>query len=458
VTAKEHTANEAPLVVVGAGACGMVAALSAAKRGTRTLLLEKGSQPAGNTARSTGLIPAAGTRFQREAGILDDSPGLMAEDIFRKNDHESDPELTRLLCEESGPLVEWLVDEAGCEMVCYKDFLYPGQSRYRMHGPKESYGTELVRQLQSAVREEPLVAMHTDAPVNRLASEDGRVVGVETREGPLGAGAVILALNGFGGDPGMVEKYLGPEAAAALYFGSPNNTGEGIRWGMALGAKTEHMGSYQGHASVASPDGPLVTWGLVVNGAIFVNSQGRRFGCETVGYSEYAGSVMAQPGGEAWEIFDREVYEASLGTRFDEVVEAGKVVSSESLEDLAEALGLPADALAETVAETNRSASGEIPDAFGREAFPGGPLESPLYGIHVRGALFHTQGGLRVDTRARVLRPDGTCIPGLYAGGGTAVGVSGSGHRGYSSGNGLLAATVLGKVAGEAASAEISPV
>jgi fumarate reductase flavoprotein subunit len=447
--------DDGPLIVVGAGACGMVAALAMAKRGVGVLVLEKGHEIAGNTARSTGLIPAAGTRFQREAGILNDSARLMAEDILRKNDHESDPGLTRLLCEESGPLVEWLVDEAGCEMVCYKDFLYPGQSRYRMHGPKESYGTELVRQLQRAVREEPLITMHTDTPVNGLLSEDGRVVGVETREGPLGAGAVLLALNGFGGDRGMVERYLGPEAAAALYFGSPNNTGEGIRWGMDLGAATQHMGSYQGHASVAAPDGPLVTWGVVVNGAILVNREGRRFGCETVGYSEYAGAVMAQQGQEAWEIFDREVYEASLGTRFDEVVEAGKVVNSETLESLAGTLGLPADTLAETVAETNRSARGEMPDAFGRAGFLGGPLEPPFHGIHVRGALFHTQGGLRVDTHARVLRPDGEHIPGLYAGGGTAVGVSGSGYRGYSSGNGLLAATVLGKVAGEAASGEV---
>ena len=434
----------------------MVAALAAAKRGVRVLVLEKGTEIAGNTALSTGLIPAAGTSFQREAGIVDDSPRLMADDIFRKNDHESDPGLTRLLCEESGPLVEWLVDRAGCEMICYKDFLYPGQSRHRMHGPKESYGTELVRQLRRAIREEPRITMHTDTPTNGLVSEGGRIVGVETREGSLEAGAVVLALNGFGGERGMVEKYLGPEAAAALYFGSPNNTGEGIRWGMALGAETVHMGSYQGHASVAAPDGPLVTWGVVVNGAILVNGEGRRFGCETVGYSEYAGAVMAQPGGEAWEIFDRVVYEASLGTRFDEVVRAGKVVSSETLGELAGALGLPADALAKTVAETNRSASGEIPDAFGREEFLGGPLEPPFCGIHVRGALFHTQGGLLVDTHARVVRPDGTHIPGLYAGGGTAVGVSGSGYRGYSSGNGLLAATVLGKVAGEAASCEIS--
>jgi len=451
----EDPMNEAPLVVVGAGACGLVAALAAAKRGARVVVLEKGREPAGNTVRSTGLIPAAGTRFQREAGILDDSQELMAGDIFRKNDRESDPEITNLLCEKSGPLVEWLVDEVGCEMICFTDFLYPGQSCHRMHGPKKSYGSELVRQLENAVREDASIELFTNISVDGLLSEGGRVTGVETADGEIQADAVVLALNGFGGDREMVERYLGPEAAAALYYGSPNNTGEGIRWGMALGAATGHMGSYQGHASVAAPDGPLVTWGVVVNGAVLVNREGRRFGCETVGYSEYAGSVMAQSGGEAWEIFDAEVYEASLGTRFDEVVEAGKVVSSQTLEELAEILDLPSDALAKTIEDTNRSACGEAPDPFGREEFLGGPLEPPFYGIHVRGAVFHTQGGLKVDARARVLRHNGTHIPGLYAGGGTAVGVSGSGYKGYSSGNGLLAAVVLGKVAGEAASGEI---
>ena len=129
------------LAVVGAGACGMVAALAAAGSGLDVLIFEKGDEPAGNTARSTGLITAAGTRLQREAGVLDDSPELMARDIFEKNGYESDPEITRLLCEESGPLVEWLVDDVGCEMLCYTDFLYPGQSRHRMHGPEESYGS-----------------------------------------------------------------------------------------------------------------------------------------------------------------------------------------------------------------------------------------------------------------------------------------------------------------------------
>src|SRR5215210_4997545 len=234
-----------PLVVVGAGACGMVAALAAAKRGGRVLVFEKGNEPAGNTVRSTGLIPAAGTRFQREAGVLDDSPELMAEDIFEKNDRESDPEITRLLCEESGPLIEWLVDEVGCEMICYTDFLYPGQSRHRMHGPKSSYGSELARQLEDAIRRDPRIELRTNTPVSGLLQNGNRVTGVETADGTIEAETVVLALNGFGGDREMVREHLGSVAAGALYYGSPNNTGEGIRWGIALGAATEHMGAYQ---------------------------------------------------------------------------------------------------------------------------------------------------------------------------------------------------------------------
>jgi predicted oxidoreductase len=165
---------------------------------------------------------------------------------------------------------------------------------------------------------------------------------------------------------------------------------------------------------------------------------------------------MAQPGGEAWEILDEEVYEASRGTRLAEVIEAGKVVRSGTLEELAATFRLPADALIKTIEETNRSIWCEAPDPFGREKFKDGPLEPPFYGIHVRGALFHTQGGLKVDTCARVLREDGSPIPGLYAGGGTAVGISGKDYKGYSSGNGLLAATVLGRISGEAAAQELT--
>ncbi|QYJ16580.1 Fumarate reductase flavoprotein subunit [Rubrobacter xylanophilus DSM 9941] len=438
-----------PVVVVGAGGCGMVAALAASRRGGQVLVLEKGAEPGGNTALSTGLIPAAGTRFQRAAGVPDDTPELMAEDIFRKNRRASDPALTRHLCETSAGLVEWLADEVGCELVCHTDFLYPGHSRFRMHGPPRGYGAELVRQLARAVEKDPSIELRLETPVRGLVLDDGRVVGVRTGGGSIEAGAVILALDGFGGNPEMVRKHLGPGVAAAPYFGSPNNTGDGIRWGIAAGAATGYLDAYQGHGSVAVPDGPLVTWGLVMNGAVLVNRHGRRFGDESRGYSEFAREVLAQPGGEAWEIFDQRAHDASRGTRFEEVISAGRVERAETPEELAATLGLPAAALAETVATVNRVASGEEKDPFGRDSFAGGLSEPPFYGIHVRGALFHTQGGLKVDTGARVLRPDGRPIPGLYAGGGTAAGISGNGAEGYLAGNGLLAALGLGRIAGE---------
>src|SRR5690606_10495614 len=189
-----------PLVVVGAGACGMIASLAAAQHGLRVLLLEKGTTLAGNTSRSTGLIPAAGTRFQRAAGILDDTPELMAADIQAKNHHESDPAFTRLLCEQAAPMVEWLVDEVGCELICHTDFLYPGQSRLRMHGPPSGYGAELSRQLQRAVERNPNIELRLGVAGRGLVWDGQRVVGVQTDEGAIQAGAVILALNGFGGN------------------------------------------------------------------------------------------------------------------------------------------------------------------------------------------------------------------------------------------------------------------
>lgn len=439
-----------PVIVVGGGGCGLTAALAAARRGVRTLVLEK-SEASGNTALSTGLIPAAGTRFQHEVGVTDDSPEQLAHDILAKNGGKGDQEIIRTLCESSSGLVEWLADETGCDMVCHTDFLYPGQSRFRMHGPREGYGASLISSLEAAIRAEPLAELRTDSPVQALVGDGERVRGVCTDTSAIRADSIVLALNGFGASPQMVREYLGEEAAEALYFGAPGNTGEGIRWGVSLGAATEYMDAYQGHGSVAHPDGPLITWGLVTNGAIMVNSQGERFGDESRGYSEFAREVIHQPGSEAWEIFDQKVYDACRGTRFEEVIHSGNISRAETLLALSDELGLPTASLSRTVSETNRIARGESEDRLGRSDSGLAPLEPPFYGIRVRGALFHTQGGLKVDSKARVLRSDATPISGLYAGGGTAAGISGHGPAGYLAGNGLLSAFGLGKIVGESA-------
>ena len=113
--------------------------------------------------------------------------------------------------------------------------------------------------------------------------------------------------------------------------------------------------------------------------------------------------------------------------------------------------GLPRDALAETLNDIAESAAGRRVDRFGRD-FAGKPaLVPPYYAVKVTGALFHTQGGLVVDKHARVLRSDATPLPNLFAGGGAARGVSGAHVWGYLSGNGLLTAVTLGRLAGHSA-------
>jgi len=90
-------------------------------------------------------------------------------------------------------------------------------------------------------------------------------------------------------------------------------------------------------------------------------------------------------------------------------------------------------------------------DRFGRRFVPDQRCATPLYAVKVTGALFHTQGGLAIDASARIRKRDGGVFPNLFAAGGAAVGVSGSGAAGYLSGNGLLTATVLGRLAGDMA-------
>jgi fumarate reductase flavoprotein subunit len=90
-------------------------------------------------------------------------------------------------------------------------------------------------------------------------------------------------------------------------------------------------------------------------------------------------------------------------------------------------------------------------DGFGRDWSRAPQLAPPFHAVRVTGALFHTQGGLLVDNEARVLRGNGAAIEGLYAAGGAACGVSGPEPSGYLSGNGLLSAVVLGRIAGREA-------
>ncbi len=447
-----------PAIVIGAGATGLTAALALRDKGVEVLVLERDATPLGSTAMSTGLIPAAGTPEQRAAGI-DDSAEIFAADLMRKTKGGTDGDIALRLAEQSADTIAWMRDVHGVPLDLVDGFLYPGHSARRMYGTPRRSGSELMGALEAAA-ERASVTLLTDATVEALHADGDRVTGIRIRRPDgtaedIGCDALILACSGFGGNSDMVERFI-PEMAGAVFYGHFGNKGDAIAWGEALGAATGDMQGYQGHGGLAVGHGVPILWPLIMEGGFQVNLAGERFSNEAAGYSEQAAKVNAQPGGVAWSIFDARLH--ALMLQFDDyrdALSAGAVIEAADLDALADATGLPRDALARTAGQVAQMVAAEAEDPFGRD-FTGKPALAPPYrAAKVTGALFHTQGGLVVDRDARVLRADGSPLPNLYAGGGAARGVSGAGADGYMAGNGLLAATTFGKLAGRAAAETI---
>lgn len=450
------------VLVIGAGACGLAAAIAAHDAGADVAIVEKLDRPGGNSALSTGSVPAAGTRFQRAAGI-EDSTERFVEDLIRKGGPTDCPDLLHRLIETSAETVEWLVDSVGARMTLVTAYKHVGHSVPRLHAPASRRGRDLVDDLLAATekRDIPLAVGNGAHALTTDAS--GAVTGadIETSNGErhrIIARKVILAVNGFAGNRDLVARFC-PEVSRAQYFGARGSTGEAVLWGEQLGAALGNIGAYQGYAAVADPHGSLLSWTTIEKGGVIVNGAGRRFGDESAGYSGYTPNVMAQ-GGPCFAIFDQRIFDVTAAEEeFVELANYGGVKRADSAAALAALHHLDAAAVAAALEAYNKAARGEKPDAFGRRAFALAPLAAPLYICRVVPGLFHTQGGLMVDIDGRVLRPNGAPIPNLFAGGGAAAGLSGrTGAGGYASGNGLLSAIGLGRLAALAAAREIAEV
>ncbi|KMS84274.1 fumarate reductase [Streptomyces regensis] len=444
------------LVVAGAGG-GLAGALRAAEQGLSVLVVEASEhfRRGNNTSMSTAMFPGAGSRWQAEAGI-DDTPETFVADIMAKTGGAAEPRLARTLAEVSAPLVEWLADSAGLPLSLVTDFNYPGHAVPRCHTIPGRHGSGVIDHLARAVTAHPNIELLVPARLSDVRLDDDaggavRAVVVTYPDGTeeeIPTRAVLLATNGFGADRTLVAEHL-PEIADALYQGSDRSLGDALRIGTSLGAAAGFLDAYQGHGAVGAKSGTLVGWASIIHGGILVDLDGMRFGDETRGYSEYAAALAARRGSTGWIVLDETAYDRCLPFRdFQDNVEAGAFVWGADAAELAEATGLPADALATEIAESAAAARGERSDTHGRTHWER-PLSGRLAAIRVVPALFHTQGGLMVDEHAAVVRADDRPIPGLYAAGGAAAGISGHGAAGYLPGNGILPAFGLAWLAAD---------
>jgi fumarate reductase flavoprotein subunit len=445
-----------PIVVIGGGACGCVAALAAKDGGVSPLVVEQDARPYGSTGMSQGLVCAAGTKSQAAQGVHDSAERFFS-DILAKTRGQTDPVIARAIAEGSGPCLDWLVDDHGLPWELDTGFRAAyGNSVMRVHGWRGRGGIDMIQLLHQKLAESGIDVLLNARLVDILAEDDGCVQGVvlERPDGSqerVGCQALILACGGFAANHEMIARYM-PEAAQAKHNGHEGNRGDGIRLGAALGAALGDMGSYQGYAMLTDPQGISVPPGVIVEGGILVNKLGRRFVNEMEDIAGMVHPVMAQPDGTAWVIFDAGIEErCSYIPETLALKELNAARIADDVATLAPMIGVPATALRETLADADAAQKMGKADAFGRVWGRDRPPSPQFRALKVCGAIYHTQGGLQIDGFARVLRTDGSRFPNLFAGGGAARGVSGPSSWGYLPAMGLCAAVTLGRIAGQAA-------
>ena len=304
------------VIVVGAGACGMTAALAARDGGADVVVLERDAVPSGTTGMSLGSIAAAGTKSQRDAGI-EDTAGQFFDDIMAKTKGQTDPVMARVIAEMAGPTVDWLTERHGIPLSI--DPAWGGvfgHSRPRLHGVPGRNGAELLASLLGAA-EKAGATLVTSALVSDVyVNADDRVLGVAIQRPDgsrdvLGCDALVLATCGFAANPTMRQQFI-PHFAQGPIWAPETADGSGIAWGIEMGAATADMGAYQGFGALHVESGIQATYNVVMAGGIQVNTNGERFSNEVADISAQGDAVLRQPGSVAWMVFDEKRHQDAL--------------------------------------------------------------------------------------------------------------------------------------------------
>ncbi len=443
---KESKPQNVDVAIIGSGAAGFAAAITAHDLGATVVILEKQPITGGNSLLAAGGMNAAGTTYQEERGIKD-SAELMYQDTLKGGKTLSDPDLVKILAIKSASAIDWLT---GLGADLSEVGRLAGASVDRAHRPRggASIGTHLISVLRKNALDRGIDVRVNTRVVDLLMDKQGRVSGVRVYGKHRGlytitARAVIDAAGGFSANPVKVAFYR-PELADMATTNQPGATGDGIDLGAIVGGVVLDMKEIQLHPTIAATGRTMITEAIRGNGAILVNREGKRFVNELDTRDAVTAAVLAQPGKSAFLVFDEGVRKSLR--QIEGYFSLGLVKEGDTPNELGARLAVSATALEATLASYNKAYDAKKDADFRRPDLPR-PLRSPkYYAVEVRPGIHYTMGGLKINREAQVLGKDGKPVPHFYAAGEVTGGVHGANRLG---GNALSEAITFGRIAGE---------
>ena len=455
------------IVCIGAGGTGLAAAVAAAEKGAKVIVLEKRNAPGGNTARAQGFF-AAESPTQKRLKI--EAPKDILYKMAMDYAHwKIDPRIISAFIDKSGDTVRWL-EEKGLEI---KEIwpLFPAQVIRTMHYPKGG-GEGITDILIKSCEEFGVRIFYQTVPNKILMNTRGEVSGIEATSKEKGikisAKGVIIATGGYGGNKELLMKYCPAYIGDTLSPGL-KHMGDGILLATEVGAANEGLGPvFEGIAH-----GPGI-W--KEPDMIWVNKRGERFADEAAGLNHFESvhAVLRQPGNISYSVFD-ELIKSNIAEKIEGgylpfrglasrpkigkspdlskelEIEAAKGKVSDSWDEIADWIGASPEVLKSTVEEYNFYCDHGYDSVFRKDRRYLYPLRTPpYYALRCHANFLSTIGGIKINHHMQVLNHDGNPIPGLYAGGNDTGGWEAENtYNAFLSGHAMGFAINSGRIAGE---------